>query len=154
MNTMLRRTALLFGLAMLPWFAQAQDAAALQARYQAMAPQLVSTQFKRPLALASSEAPSRLSGDIYAVLDHSFTSVSQSLASPANWCDVLMLHLNTKYCEVKGSGAARGLSVAVGRKFDQPLADAQRVEFAWQPATTQPDYLGVRLAATEGPLST
>lgn len=154
MKTLLRRTALLLGLAVLPCLAQAQDAAALQGKYTAIAPQLANNPFKRPLVLASTEAPTRLSGDIYAVIDHPFAEVSQSLARPASWCDVLMLHLNTKYCEVKGSGPTRALSVAVGRKFDQPLADAQRVEFAWQPATTQPDFLGVGLSAGEGPLST
>lgn len=154
MKTLRCRVALLLCLTLVPWAAQAQDAATLQRKYAAIGAQLANNPFKRPLALESSEMASKLSGDIYAVVEHPFSAVGQSLASPASWCDALMLHLNTKYCAVQGSGAATALSVAVGRKFDQPLDDAQRVVFAWQPATVNADYLGVRLAAAEGPLST
>ncbi len=104
--------------------------------------------------LESTENSSRLAGDIYAVIDHPFAEVSQSLQLPPTWCDVLMLHLNTKYCAVSKAGAETSLSVALGRKFDQPLADAQRVKFVWQPVVAGDDYLDVGLAAAEGPLST
>jgi hypothetical protein len=76
------------------------------------------------------------------------------LSQPGVWCDVLMLHLNTKHCAVRGTAPARMLAVSVGRKFDQPLSEAQRVEFIWQPPNVGDDYLSVRLSADKGPLST
>ena len=65
-----------------------------------------------------------------------------------------MLHLNTKYCAVRGGGAGTTLAVSVGRKFDQPLSDAQRIDFVWQPPVSAADYMSARLSADKGPLST
>ena len=127
-------------------------AAALRAKLQALAPQLERNAFRRPLALESSEAADRLSGDVYALVDHPFARVSGALREPAAWCQVLMLHLNTKHCAVKGGGAT--LAVAIGRKFDQPLSDAQTIAFAYTPGKTDANYLNVRLSADTGPLST
>jgi hypothetical protein len=155
----LRHFALWLGfLLILPGLALAQaqlgSAAALRAKYDAVHGQFERNVFGRPLVLESTEASGQLSGDIFAVLKHPFEQVSGSLSQPAVWCDVLMLHLNTKHCAVRGTEAARMLAVSVGRKFDQPLSEAQRVEFVWQPPTLAADYLSVRLAADKGPLST
>lgn len=133
--------------------ALAQDGASLQAKHGALAARLADNPFKRPLVLDSAESPARLSGDIYAVVDHPFAETG-ALATPANWCEVLMLHLNTKHCAVKGEGQGTTIEVAVGRKFDQPLDQAQRVAFAWTRAANSADYLSVQLSANEGPLST
>ena len=143
---------LLVGLVGAP-LAAAQDAPALTAQHAALAERLASNPFKRPLVLDSAESPDRLSGDIYAVVDHPFAETG-ALATPANWCEVLMLHLNTKHCAVKGEGQGTTIEVAVGRKFDQPLDQAQRVAFAWTRASNSADYLSVQLSAKEGPLST
>lgn len=127
-------------------------AAALRAKLQALAPQLARNAFGRPLALESSEAADRLSGDVYALVDQPFARVSSALREPAAWCQVLMLHLNTKNCAVQGGG--RALAVAVGRKFDQPLSDAQTIAFAYALGKADANYLDVRLSADTGPLST
>jgi hypothetical protein len=127
-------------------------AADLRAKLQSLAPQLERNAFRRPLALESSEAADRLSGDVYALVDHPFARVSGALREPAAWCQVLMLHLNTKHCAVKSGGTT--LAVAIGRKFDQPLADAQTIAFAYTLGKADADYLNVRLSADTGPLST
>ncbi|MGJ7489845.1 hypothetical protein [Variovorax sp. ZT4R33] len=133
--------------------AAAQDSASMQAKHAALTARLANNPFKRPLVLDSAESPQRLSGDIYAVVDHPFAETG-ALAVPANWCAVMMLHLNTKHCAVKGEGQGTTIEVAVGRKFDQPLDQAQRVAFTWTQASNTADYLSVQLAAAEGPLST
>ena len=125
---------------------------ALQAKYKSVQPQLTGNMFQRPLVLASNEASDRLSGDIYAVIDHPFADVGRELQSPVVWCEVLMLHLNTKNCAVGANKDA--LAVAVGRKFDQPLEDAQRINFGYRVQQSRPDYLDVRMSAASGPLST
>lgn len=163
MNTAtLRRLALWFffllapaaGWSQAPAAGQLGSAAALQARFKEVQPQLEKNPFGRPLVLASTEASGQLSGNIFAVVDHPFAQVSAALAQPAVWCQVLMLHLNTKNCAVQGSGAATMLAVAVGRKFDQPLSETQRLNFVWKPVTQSADYMSARLSADEGPLST
>lgn len=153
-----RRLALWLFLLFLPAVALAQrqlgSAEALQAKYGAVQSQLAQNIFGRPLVLESAEASGQLSGNIFAVLNHPFSEVSEALSQPTVWCDVLMLHLNTKGCTVKSTGDAKTLAVFAGRKFDQPLSEAQRIDFVWQPATVGADYLSVGLSADKGPLST
>ena len=152
-----RRLTLLLLTSLMAWAlagpAAAQDSNALKATYTSLTSRLADNPFQRPLVLDSAEKPDRLSGDIYAVVDHPFADIG-ALGKPANWCEVLMLHLNTKHCVVKGEGGGALLDVAVGRKFDQPLDQAQRVQFAWKPIAGGADYVAVQLSADEGPLST
>ena len=139
--------------------AHAEDAGAnlpgsLRARYAALEDSLRHNQFHRALTLDSSEAPDGVTGDIHALLDYPFRTVGAALNSPGNWCDILILHLNTKYCRVAAAGQGRVLNVSIGRKYDQPLDKAYRVVFAYRVTARTPNYLRVQLNADEGPLST
>lgn len=132
---------------------QSPGAAALRARHAALAPQLRDNQFQGPLYLESVETPRSSQGDVYAVVDHPFGQVSGALANPANWCDILILHLNVKYC--RGTpGAPPRLEVRIGRKHDQPLASATPLAFAWRAAAVTPEYVDVGLDAPTGPFGT
>ncbi len=157
MSTRLLRCALSLMLMAAPWLAAAQEesgADALRAQYKTMTPALASNPFHRKLVLQSEEGSGKLSGNIYAVVDHPYADVASAFKLPATWCGVLMLHLNTKYCAVQGSGATPTLNVAVGRKFDQPVADASQVNFVYALKTATADYLDVNLNAASGPMST
>jgi hypothetical protein len=130
-------------------------AAQLRAKYQALQPQLANNPFKRRISLESTENPNKLAGDIYAVVDHPFAQVRDGMKVPGSWCEVLMLHLNTKHCVVQGADSASPtLTVALGRKFDQPLTEATAVKFKFQQTAATADYLDARLSADEGPMST
>jgi hypothetical protein len=130
-----------------------QDATSLRARHAALHDRLANNHFGRPLALESTQTAGDLKGDVYAVVDHPFTTVHQALHSPENWCDILILHLNVKRCKV-GDDGGKVLTLSVGRKFDQPLEDAYELEFAYRVHAAKADYLQVQLTAPEGPLST
>jgi hypothetical protein len=136
----------------------ADDAASLRDKYQSLTQQLKHNQFQRPLYLESAESPSALKGDIYAVVDYPFATVSGALDDPAhgpaNWCDVLILHLNTKYCHASTSANGDMLSVNIGKKVEQKLANTYRVQFNYRAAATSPGYFQVDLDAASGPLST
>ncbi len=134
--------------------AQGSGAAALLAKFNASRSQLERNAFGRPLVIESNETADRLSGDAHAVVDHPFAKVSNSLSMSVVWCEILMLHLNTKHCAVRETSGTTTLAVAIGRKYDQPLADAQRIDFAWRPATITSDYLAVQLSAARGPFAT
>ena len=132
---------------------QSLGAGALRAKHAALAPRLRDNPFQGPLVLESVETTRSSQGDIYAVVEHPFAKVSGALADPANWCDILILHLNVKYC--RGTpGAASRLEVRIGRKHDQPLASATRLEFAWHAAPVTSEYLDVGLGAPTGPFGT
>ncbi|MFC0400316.1 hypothetical protein [Paraburkholderia rhizosphaerae] len=142
-----------------PSFAADDAAAALRARYQSLAPQLANNPFHRPLYLDSTEAPDSLKGSIYAVIDYPFATVNSALndptKGPANWCDVLILHLNTKYCHVStGSDGGSTLNVNLGKKTEENLSSTFRVAFNYRPDVTRPDYFRVDLSADKGPMST
>ena len=130
------------------------SAAALRARFAGLGEQLSHNQFQRALYLESSEPPNGSKGDIYALVEYPFATVGAALNSPAQWCAVLILHLNTKYCGASTDNARSTLVLKVGRKYNQPLKDAFGFEFAFRVASGSPDYLQVRLNADNGPLGT
>ena len=132
----------------------ANAAAALRAKYAELGQKLRDNQFKRPLTLDSTESSSQLKGDIYALVDYPFGAVNQALRDPAQWCEVLILHLNTKYCQASQGKAGSMLAVSIGKKHYQPLDQAHRVEFAFGVAASTPEYFDIRLNAKQGPLGT
>ena len=130
------------------------QAAALSARYAALKDELSNNPFRRPIHLDSTEGRDSVAGEIFAVINAPFATTSAVLEKPGYWCDILILHLNNKYCRPSAAGVNTMLNVSVGRKSDQPLADAYRVNFAFRVAAKAADYLQVALVARDGPLST
>jgi len=126
----------------------------LRAKFTELGKQLSNNQFQRALYLNSAESSNDLKGEIYAVVDYPFTAVNVALNNPAHWCDVLILHVNIKYCHASSNKAGTVLTVNIGRKYDQPLADAYRVEFNYRGVITTPDYFAVELNAKNGPMFT
>ncbi|HEY4316248.1 MAG TPA: hypothetical protein VGN04_01470 [Herbaspirillum sp.] len=126
----------------------------LRAKYAALGEQLKNNPFHRALVLESTESPNNLKGDVYAVIDYPFAAVNTALNNPAHWCDVLILHLNIKYCKALGDAAAPTLSVNLGKKNPQELKDTYRVDFKYRNETSAADYFSVMLGAASGPLNT
>ena len=127
---------------------------ALRDKYAALGQQLRQNQFNQPLVLASLETPDRLQGDIYAIIDHPFEAVLVGLSQPDHWCDVLLLHLNVKYCHALSGLAGSTLRVNIGKKTPQALAHVPRIEFNFTVVTATADYLDMLLDASAGPLGT
>ena len=133
---------------------QAQDAASLKARHTALREQLASNQFQRPLYLESTNNSGDLKGDVYAVVNQPFSTVGPALQGVDHWCDILMLHLNVKYCGASPDSPANGLRLAVGRKYDQPMEDAHQIDFNYTTDAANTNYLRVHLNADAGPMGT
>ena len=135
-------------------FAHGADAAQeLRRKYAELKPRLASNQFGQPLYIESTESPGQLKGEAYALLDYPLEKVAAALQTREQWCDVLILHLNTKYCRAADVNGAPGLTVYIGKKDPQPLDQAYRVDFSYQ-AASAPEYLDVRMAAGKGPVGT
>ncbi|MBC7500694.1 MAG: hypothetical protein H7315_09360 [Herminiimonas sp.] len=131
-----------------------RSAISLRAKYAALTDTLKNNQFNRPIAVESNEMPNRLQGEVYALVDHPIADVNAALSKPASWCDVLILHLNTKQCRVTQNKDVPMLAVSIGKKHDQPLEQAYRVDFIFNAAQSTPEYLDVKLNADNGPLGT
>jgi hypothetical protein len=143
--------ALLFACAALNALA---DAGTLRAKYTELREQLRSNPYHRPIHIDSAEAGDTLKGDIYAVLDHPYEDLDRSLQNPNDWCAILILPFNTKYCHPVRAGAGTKLVMRIGRKADQPVDDAYKLDFNLQPVAATPDYFEARLTSREGPVGT
>jgi hypothetical protein len=132
----------------------AQDAASLKARHATLREQLANNPFRRPIHLESTERKHELKGEVYAQLDKPFALLALPLQGTDHWCDILILHLNVKSCRPSTSTSSSALSMHIGRKYDQPLADTYAFEFLYKVLAVQPDYLQVELSAPLGPMGT
>ena len=126
----------------------------LRTKYTELSKQLNNNQFKHTLYLNSIESPNSLKGEIYAVVDYPFATVNQALNNPAHWCDVLILHINVKYCHAGKNKNGTTLTVNLGKKNAQPLADTYRVDFNYHGLIATSDYFALELNAENGPLNT
>lgn len=131
-----------------------QSAASLHAKYASLAERLHHNPFRRTLSLDSSESSNDLKGDIYALVNYPFPTVSAALDGPEQWCDVLILHINTKYCRATTDESTTALAVSIGKKTPQPLKAAYPIEFSYRVAAATAKYLDIQLDAQDGPLST
>jgi hypothetical protein len=133
---------------------ESDPAAALRDRYAALNEQLEQSPIQRGLYLESAETSRASRGDIYAVVDYPFATISDTFTRPENWCEALILHLNVKYCHASTRDTRPVLSVAVGKKTEQPLSETHRVEFTYEVTASEPDYTQIILGARKGPLGT
>ena len=129
-------------------------AASLRDRYATLSEQLEQSPIQRGLYLESAEASRASQGDVYAVVNYPFAIISDSFTRPENWCEALILHLNVKYCHATARDERPGLSVAIGKKTEQPLSETHRIEFTYEVTASGPDYARIVLGARKGPLGT
>ena len=134
--------------------AQAQDATVLRAKHDSLREKLANNPFHRPLVLESTQNSGDLKGEVYAVVEQPFAVVGPALQGMDHWCELLILHLNVKGCSAAGKPPGEVLSLVVGRKFDQPLDDGYRVEFAYSLPVANAEYMRMQMAAESGPVGT
>ena len=149
-----RRAAVLAVVVVFASAARSQDAPALKAKHESLRQTLANNPFQRPVVLESNQNSGDLKGEVYAVVEQPFSVVGPALQGMDHWCELLILHLNVKGCSAAGKPPAEVLSLVVGRKFDQPLDDGYKVDFAYAMPAASADYLRVQMAAETGPLST
>ena len=134
--------------------ARSAPAEALYGRYLELAPQLEHNQFGRALHLDSAQTDATLSGEISAVLNHPFSKLKSVLRLPANWCRLLVLHINIHTCQVELMPAGSELKVGMGQMTASHTDKVYPLEFHYQLAADSADYLDARLSAAQGPIST
>ncbi|MFZ2392921.1 hypothetical protein [Rhodoferax sp.] len=132
----------------------AAPASALLGDYTRLAPALKNNAFGQPLVLQSSENSTGLAGDIYAVVPYRLAAVSAAMRAPEHWCEVMILHINTKYCHAVAGPQGTRLLVNIGKKTPQAMADATRLVFRYNETRIAKNYFAITLTAKEGPLGT
>lgn len=135
--------------------AQASDEAIeLLAKRTVFGPQLNARAFGEPLHLVSREKDGHLEGDVYAELDLPFAGVAAVLSSADSVCAMLFLHLNVRSCQAGRSGTGPQLVVSAGPKQASAMGSTYNMVYAMQVVSGGADFLGVKLTAPQGPLST
>jgi len=115
---------------------------------------LETNSFGIPLFLDSIEQDDRVLVDVYGIFEYPFSSVVSMLKVPANWCDIVSLHLNVKACTYREQTGSWLLTFFIGRKFYQPPEDASQVLYRSRNVNHQQGYLDIMLSADEGPFGT
>jgi hypothetical protein len=146
--------ALALGASAIAPLARAADAASLRAKHAELGDRLRDNPYQRQMVIDSTATDRDLRGDVYAVLDHPFAKLSQALKDPSQWCDILILPFNTKYCHADAREGPSTLHVRIGRKYDQPVERAFKLQFTHQNVAATPAYFESRLQAAEGPVGT
>ena len=123
-------------------------------KHKELAENLSQNQYKRPLFLDSSESSNTVTGNAYAVLDSPFPTVSDTFKNPKRWCDVMILHVNTKYCRANSDTSPSILKLNIGKKTQQALSDTSALEFTIQLIADTSKHLVVYLNAEKGPIGT
>lgn len=130
------------------------DPAELRAKYQQLDEELRRSALGRAMQIDSADANGVLHGDVYAVLEHPFAKVRDGMKEASQWCDIMILPFNTKYCHAAREGGATRLAVRIGRKHDQPLEQAYRLDFSYHNVAATDRYFESRLHSSQGPVGT
>ena len=133
---------------------QEQSANTLRSQHALLLPQLSRSELKLPVIIRSEEASSRVVGEVFAVVDYPVKQVADAITDPKAWCDIMILHINTKYCRSQVDATGTQLSVFIGKKTPQELSDAQRIDFRYHVVSATPEYFAVALDAAQGPMGT
>jgi hypothetical protein len=130
-----------------------QTANTLHDKYASLSSALSTSPFGRPLSLDSVQTNNRVTGNAYAVLDAPFSLVS-SVKTPKQLCELVILHINTKYCRPTFDTVPSVLMVNFGKKTAQDLDDTFALQFAMTTNKSSANFLQVGLNAEKGPLGT
>jgi len=153
------RLAVLCFLALGPRVGAAQPppaaaAATLHERFVALRNQPQTSPFHIPLYLQATETSDRVQGDVYALVDRHYDEVRPALERIDQWCRILTLHLNVKYCRPSDGTSRNTLTVGVASKHEQSLGSVNWARFAFQAASLRDEYMQVVLRAPSGPFGT
>lgn len=130
------------------------DAGALHSKYSQLRDALSHNPYRRPIHIDSSEAGDTLKGNVYAVVDHPFDQFEAALKQPEDWCAIMTLPFNAKYCRPMRSANGTVLEMRIARKPEQSVDEAYRIQFAMHPGSSDAGYFETRLTAGEGPVGT
>ncbi len=114
---------------------------------------LETSSFGLPLVVDSAELADRVQVDVYGIFDHPFSTIVNALKVPANWCDIVSIHPNTKACTSSNVAGEWLLTFYLGTKKYQPPADTHQVIYHFRYAEQQ-GYLDITLHADDGPFGT
>ena len=107
-----------------------------------------------PFYLESSVSKNASHVDIYGTIEYPYSSVKNELRIPTNWCDILLLHIHVRACTYEKVNDTWLLTIYNVNTSSDTLEDADQLKFEYYIIAQQPGFLGIALAAREGPFGT
>ena len=98
-----------------------ESASSLRAKFESMRTELRSSDLQKPVRLQSIETSGNVAGNVYAILNQPFRTASPPLTNANRWCDIMILHINTKLCRNFVDGRGEMLQVHIGKKHEQSV---------------------------------
>ena len=127
----------------------------LLAEYHNIKDSLDSNQFGAPIYIQSNFQVDTATGEVFALIDNDFNSVVAGLSTPDHWCDVVLLHIYVKGCDINtNNNTGSNLILYVGRRYFQTPDQAHKMLYQFKTVSSSPDYLHVKMTAVDGPLGT
>jgi len=110
--------------------------------------------FGIPVYLESSVEKNVSRVDIYGIVKYPFTIIQDAVQVPANWCDIILPHIDVRACTYEKVNDTWLLNIYNIDKFSESLEDAYQMKFKYRVAEVQPGYFDILLTAQEGPFNT
>lgn len=127
----------------------------LQKKYEEIKSSLNNSVFHIPIYLETDDGEQGSRGDVYGVLAYPFKIIAEELHNPIAWCDVIILHINIKMCEVEQQKGDESLvNVYVGKKHYQRPEDSEKMLYRYNVAHHTENYLQLNIKADKGPFGT
>ncbi len=126
----------------------------LRARYVGLQAELAQNAFNQPLVVRSDDSQGRIQGEVLAVVDFSLAQVAQAVNNPTHWCDIMILHINTKYCAAKPGPHGMQITVHIGKKTPENLVYTKPLVLDYVSHPPETDYVNIGLSAKDGPIGT
>ncbi len=151
--TPLLTVALIFAVTASSSAIDAGDKANLAALYEKVKDLLEHPTPERPFYLEVGVRKHIEHGEAALYFPESFDEIAKALSDPANWCDLLPLHLNVKGCTYRRDTDGSRLRIYLGRKFYQSPEKAHKINYDFHTVGSQ-DYFAAIVTADKGPLGT
>lgn len=131
-----------------------QGAETLLETYHRNRARLETNSFGLPLVVDSAELDDRVQVDVYGIFEHPFSSIVNVLKVPANWCNIVSIHPNTKACTSSNLAGTWLLTFYLGTKGYQPPEDTRQVTYRYRYEDQQQGHIDITLNAAAGPFGT
>lgn len=129
------------------------DAQSLRQMYATQRYALENNAFQAPIHLASEVTDSLARGDVYAVLSTPFDTLRSVMSDPAEWCELIILHVNVKACTYSLKPEIK-LVFYVGHKEYETPGQAFALEYHFRATKASAEELITELTAPNGPFGT
>lgn len=107
-----------------------------------------------PFHIESSANKNATRVDVYGTVKYPFDIVQKEFLVPANWCDIVLPHLDVRACTYKKVNNTWLINIYNVNKFTETLDDAYQMKFVYHLSAVQPAYFDIILTADEGPFHT